>query len=133
MKNKCLYLYKNFVSVQMKKKNVKFCCGYVVPQTPNYIWDKPNLFANASLCLDSYQYAIIFPQSLISADLFLFLGQALIFWWMCFKIALHSFFGQFGFCLIVILSKSKDFQSDTSLKMPPSSHSMEEFGLDIQN
>ena len=33
------------------------------------IWDKQNLFANDSLCLDSSQYAI-FSQSLINADIF---------------------------------------------------------------
>ena len=51
------------------------------------------------------------------------------------KIELYSLFGQPGFCLIFILSKKKrdrDFQSVPLLKMPPSSPSMEELCLDIQ-
>ena len=34
------------------------------PRPPNCIWNKPNLFVNASLCLDSFQYAKIFCESL---------------------------------------------------------------------
>ena len=37
----------------------------------NCIWNKPNLFANASLCLDSSQNPIILSQSLINADFYL--------------------------------------------------------------
>ena len=49
------------------------------------------------------------------------------------KIALYTLFGQLGFCSIFILSKNNDFQSEALLKMPPSSPSIEEFGLDVQN
>ena len=43
-----------------------------------------------------------------------------------------SLFGQPKFCLIFILSKSNDSRSETLLKMPTSSPSMEEFCRDIQ-
>ena len=45
---------------------------------------------------------------------------------------MYSLFGQPEFCLIFILSKNNDFQPGALLKLPPSSTSMEEFGLDIQ-
>ena len=46
--------------------------GVILAPTPlNYIWNKPNLFANASLCSDSFQYAKIFSESLINSDFFL--------------------------------------------------------------
>ena len=42
------------------------------PQTqkPFLVWSEPHLSTNALLCLDSSQYAIIFSQSLINADIF---------------------------------------------------------------
>ena len=52
---------------------------------------------------------------------------------MCSEIILYSLFRWPSFCLIFILSKNEGFQSRALLKMPPSSPSMEEFGLDIQN
>ena len=51
---------------------------------------------------------------------------------MCMNIVLYSLFGQPELCLIFTLSKNKDSHSGVLLKMPPSSPSMEEFGLDIQ-
>ena len=50
---------------------------------------------------------------------------------MCLKIALYSLFGQHGFCLTFFLSKNEGFWSGPFFKVPPSSPSMEEFGLDI--
>ena len=51
---------------------------------------------------------------------------------MWLEIALYSLFGQPGFSLILILGKNKGFQFGALLKMPPSSLSLKEFGLDIQ-
>ena len=51
---------------------------------------------------------------------------------VCAKITSYSLFEHPGFCLIFILSKKKHFQSGALLKMPPSSPTIEEFGLDIQ-
>ena len=42
---------------------------------------------------------------------------ALTFWWMRGKIALYSLFGQSQFCLIFILSKNNDFQSEALLNI----------------
>ena len=44
------------------------------------------------------------------------------------RLHFYSLFGQLGFCLIFILSKTKDFQSGALLKMPPSSPFMKKFG-----
>ena len=40
-----------------------------IPRSPNYIWDKANLFPNTSLFSDSYQY-VTFYKSLANADFF---------------------------------------------------------------
>ena len=47
---------------------VRFCC----PQAPNCSWSTPNLFVNTSFSSDFSQYAIVFYQSLINADLVTF-------------------------------------------------------------
>ena len=52
--------------------------------------------------------------------------------WKYAKITSYSLFEHPGFCLIFILSKKKHFQSETLLKMPPLSPTIEEFVLDIQ-
>ena len=75
------YLYDSFVTVQVlgkpfpilnEGKNLQSFFGIAPlppPQIPSCFWNKPNLFAKASLCSGSSQYAII-SQSLIHADLF---------------------------------------------------------------
>ena len=39
------------------------CC---LPDPPDCIWNKPNLFVNASLCSDTFQYAKIFCEALFN-------------------------------------------------------------------
>ena len=53
----------------MKEKKLQNFSGIVPPpRPPNCIWNKPNLFTNASLFSNSFQYAKIFSQSLINPD-----------------------------------------------------------------
>ena len=54
---KCSYLYNNFV-----------CWDCAASQIPQLYLEKNNFFANASICLDSFQYIKIFSESLISSD-----------------------------------------------------------------
>ena len=122
----------------MKGKISKSSWACVTSQTPIGIWNKPNLFANASLCSGFFQYAKIISQALINLVFFLLLGQALIFWWIYLKIALYSLFGFFIFFLIWVFvqflfeAQTRIFQSRALLKMNPSSPFMEELCLDIQ-
>ena len=51
----------------------------------------------------------------------------------CIKFLIWTVWVLFDCYLKQKLFRFSDFQSDTSLKMPPSSPSMEEFGIDIQN
>ena len=99
---------------------------------PKCIWNKPKLFENPSLFLNSSKYAIIFSQSLIITD-FLF-----YFWnrrWYSeeYTRRLHyiAYLGSVSFFLIFIVSKNQGFQCGISLKIPPSLP-MEQFDLDIQ-
>ena len=107
--------------------------GVVLPPRPiNCFCNQLNLFANASLSSDSFQYPKRFFWIFDHFKFFLLLGQDLIFSLMCLKIALYSLLGQPELCLIFILRKNNDFYSGVLLKMPRSSPSMEEFDLDIQ-
>ena len=99
---------------------------------PKCIWNKPKLFENPSLGLNSSKYAIIFSQSLIITD-FLF-----YFWnrrWYSeeYTRRLHyiAYLGSVSFFKIFIVSKNQGFQCGISLKIPPSLP-MEQFDLDIQ-
>ena len=94
-----------------RKKQQNFP-GVVSPaRHPNCLWDKRNLFANASFCSDRSWY---FDEC-------------------AWRLHCIPFFGQPDFCLIFILSKNNNvFQSGALLKIPPSSLFMEELGLDIQ-
>ena len=103
------------------------------PRPLNCIWNKPNLFANPSLCSDTFQYAKKICESLINSIFFTSRVNPDI------LINVHKdctltkiYFGKPELCLIFILSENKDFHSGVLLKMPPSSPSMEEFDLDIQ-
>ena len=94
-----------------RKKQQNFP-GVVSPaRHPNCLWDKRNLFANASFCSDRSWY---FDEC-------------------AWRLHCIPFFGQPDFCLIFILSKNNNvFQSGALLKIPPSSLFMEELDLDIQ-
>ena len=93
-------------------------------------WINTNLFANALLCLDFLQYAIILFQSLINEDFLYFWDRP----WYSDECAsrLHyiPYLGNLDF--VYLLSQAKAFYSGAVLKIAPSFHSMEEFGLDIQ-
>ena len=114
----------------MNGKIAEFSWGRNSPRQPNCFCNDPNLLTQASLCLDSSPYAIFF-QSLINADILFTsgIGQDILM-----KVLEHYIFLIWtdGFFKIVILSKNRHFQSGALLKIPPSSPSMEEFGLDIR-
>ena len=85
---------------------------------PNCIWNKPNLFANASFCTNSFQYAKIFSQPLINPDFFFTSGIGPDTLMNVLEDCIVSLFEQSEFCLIFILSKNNDFQFGASLKIP---------------
>ena len=75
-RNARICLYKNFVSVLVLEilfpslnewKNCKIFWGYDSLQTPNCIWNKPNLFTNALLFSNFSQYGI-FSQQIFSLE-----------------------------------------------------------------
>ena len=79
-----------------------------------------HIFRTSFLKNRSGQLLLIIDQ----CRFFLCRQQGLIFWWICLKTALHSFFGKSGFYLIFILSQNKGLQSGAFMKMSTSSLSM---------
>ena len=104
----CSYLYNNFV------------CWDCAPQL--YLGKKQPVCHRLALLgffLMCKNIFWIFDQF----RFFLLLGEALIFWLMCLRIALYSLFGQPELCLIFILSKitifSLEFYSKCLLHLLP--------------
>ena len=59
--------WKYCFQTKMRIKTADFHGVAPSPRPPNCICNKPNLFANASLCSNSSQYEITFSQALINA------------------------------------------------------------------
>ena len=124
---KCSYFHKKFPSLN-KNKNCKILLGlHHFPQTAQ-------LYLEQTTCIRLHLGLILLCSDIfliIDQCIFFTSGMDLIFWSMCSKIALCSWFGQPGLYLIFILSKNKGFESGTLLKMPPSSFSLEKFDLNL--
>ena len=101
--------------------------GVAIPlKSPNYIWDKPNLFANTLLCSDSFQY-VIFPQSLVDADFFISgIGPDILM--KVFEDYIILFIWAAWVLLVFILSRNKSFGSGALLEIPLLSPFMKGFG-----